>query len=308
MRDFRRFIARLGVLLLLLFAGDRGLGLLLDSLRDRTTYPPYAKVRHVLTAARGELLCLGNSRSDNHYVAPILQDSLGLPTYTAGISGGEAFVEAYWMLSMALDRGQVPAGVIVDVSEPDLNIDGEHLARMSLDRFAPWYGTGPAGDSLFVRAGIARLFAFSRTLRHYYEGLSPLQGVLYGRGGDAGPDLRGYSPLGRPSDPAAVRTEVEDRPLGELQRWALEGMMAACARRQIPLVLVVSPSLMAYPRGFTELAGMVAAGVWLINYQDSGLLMRDTALYYNENHLWDSGARVFSRRLAYDIKRLGVLE
>ncbi|MFH6994842.1 hypothetical protein [Flavobacterium sp. FlaQc-48] len=93
------------------------------------------KIETVVTskAAKYDVIILGSSRANNHFVAQMFQDK-GLKTFNYGMSAAHLF-EASLMLKLMIERKWVIKNVIV---EADLNLSIEHKSEAISAKFLPY--------------------------------------------------------------------------------------------------------------------------------------------------------------------------
>ncbi|MFV8362100.1 hypothetical protein ACNQGO_01795 [Flavobacterium sp. ZT3P35] len=93
------------------------------------------KIEHVYnsTAKNYDVVILGSSRANNHFVAPMFEKN-GLKTFNYGMSGGHLF-EASLILKLMIERKYKIQNVII---ETDLNLSNEKRADGISSKFLPY--------------------------------------------------------------------------------------------------------------------------------------------------------------------------
>ncbi|WP_026727798.1 hypothetical protein [Flavobacterium denitrificans] len=85
------------------------------------------------TAQKYDVVILGSSRANNHFVAPMFEEK-GLKTFNYGMSGGHLF-EASLMLKLMVERKYVIKNIIL---EADLNLSNDRESEGVAAKFLPY--------------------------------------------------------------------------------------------------------------------------------------------------------------------------
>lgn len=130
----KKFIIKLFVFIIVCIASDIGIGRLFK-LYDFIYDGQEGKIHSIMTTESPEILILGSSRAAHHYIPSILQDSLNLTAYNAGISG-EGTTVSYGLLK-GIEKRTIPKIILCEIT-PIFDIYSYRDA--SLNNFYPYIG------------------------------------------------------------------------------------------------------------------------------------------------------------------------
>lgn len=109
----KKFIIKISVFLLMLILSDLALGFAFNLL-DYTKSGAIQKVHSMMTEATPELLILGSSRASHHYITSIIEDSLGLKAYNAGVDGQGTTIS--YALLKGVSQRKIPRLIICEIT------------------------------------------------------------------------------------------------------------------------------------------------------------------------------------------------
>ncbi len=295
--SYRKFLRNLLILLVAWFAIDRVGADLMSAAHERTTYSKARKIREITSCVDADVVLLGTSRCQYHYVPSILSDSLHMTVYNAGIDASNNIYSQYAALSCIL-RYHTPKMVCLDTGESEFGAGDAHDYD-PLNVFAPYYGLCSTLDSLFRRAGQAPLYSLSHLYRYHTKAELTLGGLVL-RADTL--EEHGFYPLFTPATPpepvAAPVLAVDSLKLDCFRRF-----IALCREHDIMLILAISPSLTQFPPDFyAPIREMAAAyDIPLFDYDTSGLFTDQPELFCDATHLTGDGARRFTSHFAHDL-------
>ena len=266
------------------------------------------QIRHLVNNVDEDVILLGTSRCNAHYVPSIISDTLGMSVYNGGIDGSGSLYVQYMALCHILSH-HTPKVVCLEVQRGFLENDDEALTTTSF--FAPYFGRCPQADSVFRMAGTYWPYKLSHLYRYNARVLPNITGLFVNRWTD---EDHGYVPkppapsipilftIARDSDSA-----LEERACAnENQKSYAERFVNLCRNHDIFLVFTVSPELTVINSDYYAQWQSIADRwqVPMLNYH-SKQLFTDHPEYFHDNiHLWDRGARTFSPVFAHDLKAL----
>lgn len=282
---------RVGLVVLLAFAGDRLLGGVVSMLAHRDVSTGRIGAENALLRQVPDVLLLGSSHAKHHYDDSLLAARTGCAVRNAGADGtGVLYARA--MLSLLPDSARLKT-VVWEVSW----FAGEPATIHSLDYF---YGRSRLLDSLL-------------TTNDWRASLK-LRSMLYRNNGLVGPLARslisndqvrwGFSPLDGslgdlPVQQGESRTGVQASPWLAGQ---LEGLIADVRSRGAEIVFSQGPSLVqAFPPAVDSVFRSVARthGVpWISLTGADDARLRDPALFRDPTHLNRAGAAYVTDLLA----------
>ncbi|HEY8931262.1 MAG TPA: hypothetical protein VIM55_18810 [Mucilaginibacter sp.] len=300
---FIKLIQKILLLLVILFVLDRGLGFYISKLYYSQKQGDDAITTYAVNKAKEDVLIFGTSRAAHHYVASIIRDSTRLTAYNLGRDGTD-FDYQYAAINAALIR-YTPKVIIIDLNNSDLlAVTPEVRDRKGLfmSMFVPQMHVNKYIDSLiherdpieYYKAKLISLYAFN----------SSLSSIIQHKLGVGQKNKFGYEPLfGSKSLKGAGIRVVDNRNYREDEtlKKKFEEVVAEIEKRKIQLYVIVSPALLRYKYTPVPFVNNVLSkyGLKVINFQND-LVFDDKTLYHNDNHLNDSGAKLFTQVLLRD--------
>lgn len=297
----KKLVYSIVAIVLLLFVLDRAGGLLMSVAYRHSKDIWSYKINYIANDADENVVLMGTSRCNNHYVPAIIADSLGETVYNAGISSTKNIFSHYICLCHLLSH-HTPKVVCLELSAADFA--QEDNAFSSTAFFAPFFGRDRQADSVFRDAGRYWAFSLSHLYRYNGRALQTLAGLLIDWQKD---DEQGYLPIERPAFlPDPLYEEEPTAACDSLKISYLNKFVARCREKDITVIFMISPKFTIAPPAYYATLEEVARqnDVPLLDYHSSGLYHNQPELFHDNDHLWDEGARHFSSVFAADLKRL----
>ena len=113
----KKFLIHIFCFCILLFLVDRGIGFVLDYLRENAKGGSTKELHYIANESTDDVVIFGSSRARHHYVPWIIEDSLGMTCFNMGLDGN-GIVLMYGRYQMLLERYN-PKLIIYDVSSFD---------------------------------------------------------------------------------------------------------------------------------------------------------------------------------------------
>lgn len=110
----RRFIVKILILFISLFAIDQVAGLIFKNWLGNVTTGSLGKDNYICDHCTENILIFGSSRAEYHYNAKLIEDSLGLTAYNCGASG-YGIIQSYGRLRMLTERYH-PKLIIMEIT------------------------------------------------------------------------------------------------------------------------------------------------------------------------------------------------
>lgn len=259
------------------------------------------KLTHLAFDAHEDVLLLGTSRCNCHYVPTIIADSLKMTVYNGGIDGSENIFSHYMALCYALDCHK-PKVVCLEVMEEDCRQTDKSLE--TINRFAPFFGMNDRADSLFAVAGSAWKYQLSHLYRHNATSLTTLTGLI--QAAKKSDEHGFYSLKKEPGTRSSLVLEDEPEPqaVDSLKLAYLQRFMDLCKENRVKLVFVASPKYTIARASQYDVIKRLAAenGIPFLDYHSQGLYHDHPEYFKDFAHLWDEGARRYSSVFASDLK------
>lgn len=283
-----------------LFAADRIGGQIMWWVNQHTRDITGPKLRYLADEADTDVILLGTSRCNFHYVPSILSDSIDMSVYNGGVDGSDCIYSHYFLLNQILTH-HTPKIIGLEVSTNDYEVSPEPFKKTSY--FAPYFGRSERADSVYRDAGTYWAYRLCHLYRYNAKAVSNLAGLLVNRqqGEDAG-----YNPLPQPgSVPSDLIKADTPESVDELKLQYVRRFITLCKDRNITLVFMVSPS---YTEAGTGLYGPLKQlaeenGIPFFDYHTKGLFYNHPEYFRDNGHMWDKGARLYTSIFAHDLKQ-----
>ncbi len=298
----RKFLGALVAIILLWFAFDRIGGEVMWWLNQHSQDTTSPKIKAIVAGLPEDVILMGTSRCNGHYVPSILSDSLGMSVYNAGIDGSDNIFAQYMVLRYVL-RHHVPRIVCLEVQNSFL--DAEEDSYHTTGYFAPYLGQDEAADSVFRKAGDYWLYRLSHLYRYNTKVLANITGQFRHYWDQA---EQGYIPYPQPAEqPKLERWEPDDpSQVNPDKKEYLVRFIQVCRDSHVFLCFTISPAYAKVDTSFyAGLRGVAAAyQIPLLDYHTSQTFLDHPDYFRDSYHLWDRGARHYSSMFASDLKRL----
>ncbi len=237
----KKFLLKVALFFILVAVLDMICGWGFDILRSKARGGQTRKNEYIANECMDDILILGSSKADHHYVPSVFEDSLGLTCYNAGEMGC-GIIPAYIRYQMVSNRKK-PRLVLYEVTPT--------YDYLETDSYTHYLGAmRQYADRKDVRKvyldfsdDLERLRLLSNMYCNNSKVLMNLKDVF------AKPDIwKGYEPLNGKINPNKVSKNVADeiitdKPIDSLKYAYFENLIIEANRDEIPLVFVISPSL-----------------------------------------------------------------
>ena len=296
----RKLIFTLIAIFAALFVGDRLVGKAMWWVIQHSKDITAPKLKYLAGETDDDLIFIGTSRCNHHYVTRILEDSLGMTAYNGGINASENIYAQYSILNILL-KHHTPKAIVLDLMDSYYSV--QHDPFKALSFFAPYVGNNEATDSLFRLAGTYNLYMTSHVLRYNAKAVSNLAGLVYSRNSKS---EKGYIPAPKPPKFPSDKRELKAGKIDSLKLKYMQKFIDKCKESDIKLVFCISPmyrdvAVDTY-RPLYDIAR--TNDIPLLDYHSAGLYLDHPEYFLDAWHLWDRGAREFSAILAKDLKLL----
>lgn len=259
-----------------------------------------SKIKHIVEGVSEDVIMMGTSRCNGHYVPPIISDTLHMSVYNAGIDGSDNIFAQYMALCYILHR-HTPKVVCLEVQNSFL--EEEEDSYHTTGYFAPYFGNNAAADSIYHLAGTYWQYKLSHLYRYNTKVLANITGQIVNHSCDE----HGYTPNPMPAN----RVELSKWPneyfhVNTEKKAYMERFIQACREKNVFLCFVISPSYSVVDSSYYALLKDFAANhhVPLFDYHTSGLYLDKPDYFRDSSHLWDKSAKEYSSIFASDLKQL----
>ena len=284
-----------------LFAADRIGGMVMWWVNQHTHDVSGPKIKYLVNSVHEDVVMMGTSRCNLHYVPSVISDTLGMSVYNGGIDASNNIYSHYIMLSHILAR-HTPKLICLEVMTSDFAVEDEPFRTVTF--FAPYFGRNSRADSVFMEAGNYWQYEVSHLYRYNAKAVSNIAGLFVDRqsGGD-----NGYIPLPRPAHfPATLEREAPVQKTDNKKLEYVQRFISLCKTSNVRLVFMVSPKYSAVDvRHYDVLKKIARANdIPFLDYHTRGLFIDHPELFKDEEHLWDEGARRYSSIFASKLKEI----
>lgn len=266
---------------------------------------PYGMLtEYAMDKVNSEVLIIGASTANHHYVTFMLRDSLGMDVHNCG-KDGSGFLYQCCVIDGILRR-TAPKMIIWDMEPDDLSDPStKQLDRLSA--FNPYYDTNDYCRELIDSKGkwekykmLSGVYRYnSRLLAYMYKSIMPY----------AYPE-DGYLPL--PSEgyvyPSLIDEKIEKQ-FDTGQEEYLRDIIQKCKKKEIRLVVSLSPRLRRSNYRETEVFNRLCElldkeHVVCLDYYNDKFFLDNSTLFKDNAHLNDRGARLFTALFSEKIRQL----
>lgn len=266
---------------------------------------PYGMLtEYAMDKVNAEVLIIGASTANHHYVTSMLRDSLGMSVHNCG-KDGSGFLYQCCVIDGILRR-TAPKMIIWDMEPGDLSEPSvEQLDRLSA--FNPYYDTNDYCRELIDSKGKWEKY---KMLSEVYRYNSRLLAMIYKSFFSYSYPSDGYLPL--PSEgyvyPSLMDEKIEKQ-FDPCQEEYLEDIIQKCKKQEVELVISFSPRLRRSNYRETEVFNRLCRlldkeHVLFFDYYNDELFLDDSTLFKDNAHLNDRGARLFTVLMSGKIRKI----
>lgn len=259
------------------------------------------KIKYLVNDAKEDVLLLGTSRCNLHYVPSIIMDTLGASVYNGGVDASDNIYAHYIVLNHVL-AVHTPKVICLEVMASDYSKQSNPFNTVSF--FAPYLGLNERADSVFRLAGTYWEYHVSHLYRYNAKAVSNIVGLVVNRNvkGD-----NGYIPYQKPSRyPSSLRYINTPEKVDSMKLSYIQKFINLCRENHVKLVFMASPMYAKVSPDYYDVLKAIAMrnGVPFLDYHTKGLYLDHPEYFRDCDHLWDKGARLYSSIFASDLKHL----
>ncbi|MCM1373164.1 MAG: hypothetical protein NC113_10120 [Bacteroides sp.] len=295
----RLSVSFLFVLSMLLIV-DRAGGKIMWWVNQHTNDLSGPKIRYLAHEANEDVVLLGTSRCNQHYVPSIISDSIGMSVYNGGIDASDCIYSHYYLLNLMLTHHK-PKVICLDMMRDDYARKDNPFASTSF--FAPYIGRAYRADSIFRHAGSYWPYRLCHLYRYNAKAVSNIGGLLVNRQRN---NDNGYIPLPSPRHYPKMAHSHTTNNIDTLKCLYIQKFIDLCKDNDIKLVFAVSPQYSTTDKELYDTLKGIAHrnGIPFLDYHTTGMFLDHPEYYMDKLHLCDKGARIFSSAFAHDLKRI----
>jgi len=293
---YSRFFTRLLVLVLFVGVLDFTAGSILRYFYFKQQSGLLYRTTYALEKTAEDVLILGSSRANHHYIPEEFEKKLGLSSYNAGRDGQFIFYH-YAVLQSVLKR-YTPKMVILDFTSSDLRDDSRGYERLS--SLYPYYKNHPELRGVAELKGPFEKFKLWSSIYPYNSSIFTIAVGNAEFNKKRTEDIKGFVPLRKEwNRPLETDSLQEALKIDSLKLYYFESFIKDCAERKVKLYIVNSPTFrkFSFPDPYIALAKNIAATYQVPfwdYYQDPAFLKNEGKLFSDATHLNGKGAVFFS--------------
>ena len=295
------FLKRLCILLLLVIVADILLGKLLEHFYFNMKSGQTARITYAITKAKEELIIFGSSRANHNYVPGILEDSMGLSAYNAGIDGQG--IPYHYSVFKSIRQRSIPKMIILDINADEFEKSGFGYDRLYV--LLPYYYSHKEIQPIVnLRSKYEPIKSLS-SLYRYNSFILPV--VLNNAMSRADNSVKGYVPLYNnlklPVTPLKLEGggELDTVKINLFRSFIKEAMSSNCK-----VFVFVSPVYMDHslvtPTITTAENICKEEAVSFMNHSEVSLLKGHPEYFQDMVHLNNAGAEIYTRIISSEIK------
>lgn len=252
-----------------------------------------------------DVLVLGASRAQHHFVPRIFVDSLNMSCYNAGVDG-QPITDQYMELLHSLDLG-TPKIVIMDIATSQLE---EEWVKERNSCFSLFYWENEECRQIVNDISGRENVAYISHLSSFYQYNSQLF-LLYDlflkkrHSLDHGYDPKPYK--GKPFSLIKNKQDSQFIPYPPAIRY-LDKIVILCQQKNIPLIFTVTPSLSPAKSGFSDFIEAYCKQKRIPFWNDAkdSTFRSDPYIWYDGTHMNEQGAERYTRMIMGRIKRMSI--
>ena len=306
------FVKKLLMLVLILFATDRLIGMLLEKTFYQQKRGDAQNTIHLVEEANEDLIIMGSSRASHHYRSDILEKETGLTTFNGG-RDEMVITYIYATLDLSFQRHK-PKVLILDVTPHELSEDKttalvNQRVSTNLIPFLYKYPRLAAVVDLsdnheLLKAKVSHIYPYNSLMG------TILQNTYTSIGHSS---QQGYEPLIGTLDsnisksPQWGEDYPEQRPISETYEDYLLKTVQLAKASNVKVVAILSPFYFQLPidgnNSYKRMKQIFAREqIPFYDYSQNPVFLKNPLLFRDDVHLNDSGATVFSREIATIVK------
>lgn len=299
MKDFKRFILAVLAVLLVVFVIDQSIGLFLDKTAVFIDQPKYRRIER----ADEDVVILGASRAQNHYVSSIIGRECSKSVYNYGLGGVNIYTN-YAILNLLVNKSvKKPRIVIWDFYYTDI-VDSPGWNTELFDPLYSAYNYDDTVKEIINLQGIKKEILFN--LFRTYKFNSKLQRGLK----QYQPDEAGYVPLYVVHKDTLVERSSNRTGIDNQKMRYIDKFISLCKENDVQLIVFISPGYYlldtSIPEDWTHVIEKKCSEnqIPFFNYEQDSTILSHKEWFYNPLHLNDAGAKEFTKMIVNDLKNM----
>lgn len=294
-------ISKVILFIIILIIIDLISGYALDLLYKRSKAGLCYHEQNIMNKTHQDILIFGSSRATYHYIPEILSDSLKLSVYNCGREGAGIFYH-YGLLISTIARYN-PKIIILDVDSQDLYPGGKGFSNLILKEHYPFYNKiSNEFDSLLL----VNWYDYYLLHSNLFQYNSKIFEIAKGNIINETHYFNGYRPkFGEWRQPFKTNEE-EYKNISKDKVDMIISFIEKAKKNNILVILSISPLYKKEPVHFYYPLLEISKkyNIPLLTHNDYQRVLVDSMFFYDELHLNDRGARIYSSIVAKEVKSL----
>lgn len=285
----KSFIIKLFIFSVLTILLDYSIGIASNYLQNNSKGGTTGKDNYIKNTLNEDIVIMGSSRAQHHYIPEIISDSLNKSVYNAGMDG-KGIILNYGLLLEVLKRHK-PETIIYELTPSFDWRNGDNTRYLPHLRLA--YELSGI-DSIFWDVDYTERF---KMLSRSYRVNSLVPHLIYDNIHPQKDNNNGYVPnYGVYKGPNKYKKDysIQKEVIDSLKIKYINKLIDLCKKENIKLIFSISPAL--YDTEYYEYGRKIADinKLQLIDSYTSDQF-EDYSIYQDENHLNDKGAQIYTK-------------
>jgi hypothetical protein len=298
-------LVKVFIFIALLIIADRTVGFICRKLYNMSNDFSISKLRHTMNSTDEDILILGSSRAEYHFIPSIIKDSTGLSVYNCGI-GGADLLFSWIQLNESLKRYK-PKYLIIEASPSSFFIpNADHNRKILL----PFYQNDTLVYNTLTNNKLFERLKFLSSIYPYNSTIALLIKGILKNNSDT---LKGFLPAYGSIDTAGLAKAVDKSfaasSLPPEKFIYLQKLIEVCEINKIKVIVISSPVYRAninHDKMVDQLQAFCNQykKVTYFDYSKYELTGGRKKYFKDNSHLNYDGAVVFSNAFSTDLKKI----
>lgn len=296
-----QFIKSISIFLVIFLVLDQIIGSVLENYYFKAKSAGIHQTLYAMDSTMADIIILGSSRANHHYIPDVFEESLGMSCYNTGKDGNFLFYN-YAVFRAIMER-YAPKIIILDINESEFYYDQKYYEELA--EIMPFFKSKTyLQDLLLLKSPIESIKLTSKI----YPFNSKILSIVNGRiGKDNYTHNKGYLPLyGTTTSTTKVDISKEKINTFDNNKMnVLDSIAFYCDTENVKLFVIQSPRFVKKEgsklrSSIQYLLTPYGFSYW--DYMDASMLDLDYTFYRDAAHLNHNGALLFSRSIAGKLK------
>jgi hypothetical protein len=306
-----KLIGKLAILLAILFVCDRLVGMLLENLFYKQTHGDDVVSIQLIEKANEEILVMGSSRASHHYNAALLENATGMTCFNGGRD--EMTITYSNAILPVIYKRYTPKVLVLDLTPSELTAasHGEVVYQRISTVLLPFSNRHKELLPTIALAGETEIWKSKVSHIYPYNSLigSSVQNAFTNVGHHS---IKGFEPIPGKIDTNYYKTPAMNfNVLGIVEpklQAKLQNIVDIAKSHNTRLIAIISPfyfplELDKNESYHTIKQMMETNGVEFYDFTHASPFLNNPTLFYDEVHLNDSGANIYTQTIANIINK-----